>query len=112
MAFAFQSGAERAVVFDDAVVDEGDAAGLVEVRVGVDLCWRSVGGPAGVGNAGGGRVETFRWPIGSCFFLKRRDFAGGFGNDDFITLDDRETSGVVAAIFKTFEPANENGGGG
>ena len=42
---------EGGVVFDDAVVDQGDSAGVVGVGVGVDLGGRAVGGPAGVGHA-------------------------------------------------------------
>src|SRR5207237_8404600 len=42
---------QRRVIFDDAVVNQRDAAGVVGVRVGVDLGRRAVGGPAGVGHA-------------------------------------------------------------
>ena len=64
MALPLKPGAEGAVVFDDSVVDERDVAGLVEVRVGVDLGWRAVGGPAGVGDAGGGALEKLGRPLG------------------------------------------------
>ena len=47
---ASSSARERAEVLDDAVVDDGDAAGLV--RVGVALGGRAVGRPAGVADAG------------------------------------------------------------
>ena len=47
------------VVLDDAVVDDGDVARTVQVRVGVDGLGRAVGRPAGVADARGearGRV--------------------------------------------------------
>ena len=40
-------------VLDDAVVDDGDLAGGVAVRVGVAVGGPAVGGPAGVAQAGG-----------------------------------------------------------
>lgn len=43
-----QLGAEPGEVLDDAVVDDGDPAGLVEVRVGVTVGGRAVRGPPGV----------------------------------------------------------------
>ena len=43
--------AARPVVLDDAVVDDGDVARAVEVRVGVDRLGGAVGGPAGVADA-------------------------------------------------------------
>jgi hypothetical protein len=42
---------EAVVIFDDAVVDDGDFAGLVEVRMGIFIGGRAVGGPAGVADA-------------------------------------------------------------
>ena len=50
---------EAVVILDDAVVDDGDFAGLVQVRVGIFVGGRAVGGPAGVADAelaGGGLV--------------------------------------------------------
>ena len=49
-AFGLELGAQGAVVLDDAVVDDGDAAGLV--GVGVALGRLAVGRPAGVADAG------------------------------------------------------------
>ena len=48
---------EAVVIFDDAVVDDGDFAGLVEVRMGIFVRGRAVRGPARVADAedaGGG----------------------------------------------------------
>ena len=65
VALALEHGAQLVVVFDDAVVHHGHAAGtlrvrgvgvlpraMAEVRVGVVHGRRAVGGPAGVGDAG------------------------------------------------------------
>ena len=48
---------ERVVVFDDAVVDDGDFAGLVKMRMGIFVRRNAVRGPARVADAeiaGGG----------------------------------------------------------
>ncbi len=42
---------ERVVIFNDAVVDDGDFAGLVQVRMGILIGRRAVGGPARVADA-------------------------------------------------------------
>ena len=39
------------IVFDDAVVDEGDPPVLADVGMGVDVIWLPVGGPAGMPDA-------------------------------------------------------------
>ena len=46
-----EPGAERGGVVDDAVVHDGDRARGVDVRVGVGVVGRAVGGPAGVPDA-------------------------------------------------------------
>ena len=51
LAVALQLGAQLGVVFDDAVMDDGDARGAV--RVGVAFGGRAMGGPARVADAGG-----------------------------------------------------------
>ena len=57
-----QSGFEFLVVFDDAVVDDGDTSGPVEVRVGVALGGFAMGGPAGVADAtGGGELDRLNF---------------------------------------------------
>lgn len=52
VALALEIGPEGFVVFDDAVVEDGDAAR--DVGAGVFFTGGAVGGPAGVGNAGPG----------------------------------------------------------
>ncbi len=50
-ALAHQVLLELHVVFDDAVVDQGDPAVLADMGVGVDVIGLPVGGPAGVADA-------------------------------------------------------------
>ena len=55
-----QAIAQLAVVLDDAVVDDRDVTGAIDVGMRVEVVGPSVGGPAGVGQAdrgGGCRVE-------------------------------------------------------
>jgi hypothetical protein len=52
VAARLERGPQRVRILDDAVVDEGDAAGAVDVRMGVARRRGAVRGPAGVGDAG------------------------------------------------------------
>src|SRR5690606_34416836 len=100
MAFGFQTGAEGTVVFDDPGVDQCNVAGLVEMRMGVRFGRRAVGGPPGVGNAGGRPGETACGPIGMSLVVERGHLAGGLADDDGAVLEDGEASGVIAAVFE------------
>ena len=60
MPLGLQRGAQGGVILDDAVVDDGDPAGAVHVRMGVELGRRAVRGPAGVGDARRRRAPTSR----------------------------------------------------
>ena len=44
---------ERVVIFDDAIVDDGDFAGLIEMRMGIFVRRRPMRGPAGMSDAEG-----------------------------------------------------------
>ena len=55
---SLELGPQPREVLDDPVVDHGDRAGAVDVRVGVAVVGRAVGGPAGVPDAGGGRQRV------------------------------------------------------
>ena len=95
-----QVGAQAFVVFDDAVVDDGDRAG--DMRVGVAFAGYAMGGPAGVGDAGDG--------LGVC----RGMFEFGNATDgthafDLSRSDDRNASRVVAPVFEPLQSFNENG---
>jgi len=100
--------AEGAVVFNDAVVDEGDAIFTAGVWVGIFLSGRSVGGPASVGDAAGRAVE-----IG--VFLKEgdefTDFSFFFPNGDVARGFYGDTGGVIASVFETLEARDEDGDG-
>ncbi len=39
------------IIFNDAVVDQGEFSGGIQVRVGIGIGWGAVGGPAGVTDA-------------------------------------------------------------
>ena len=91
-------GAQRREVLDDAVVDHGDPAGVVEVRVGVAVVRRAVRGPARVPDADA-------WPAGSgcssssfsrLTSLPARLRAGEIA----VGSDDRDAGGVVAAVLQ------------
>ena len=81
-AFLLQELPQGRPVLDDAVVDDGQFARHVGVRVGVDVVGRPVGGPAGVRDAeGGGGVGAPQ-----AFFQ---------GGDAALGLDDRQPPVMV-----------------
>ena len=91
-------------------MDERDVAGLVEVRVGVDLGGRTVGGPAGVRDAGGGAVEKRGIPVGVGLVAECGDLAGRLGDDDPVIVEDGDARGVIAAVFEAAQAVDEHGG--
>ena len=95
-----QVGAQAFVVFDDAVVDDGDRAG--DMRVGVAFAGYAMGGPAGVGDAGD-RLSAGRGG------LKFGDATDGTHAFDLARSDDRNASRVVAAVFEALQSFNKNG---
>ena len=111
VAFALKAGAQGAVVLDDAVVDQRDVAGLVEMRVGVGLGGRAVGGPAGVGDARGGALAKraaghSAWAL----VVEHGDFARGLGDDDPVVIEHGDARRVIAAVFEPAQPVDEHGG--
>src|SRR5690606_9546937 len=96
--------AQDAVVFDDAVMHDGQALG--DMRVGIALGGLAVGGPAGVGDAqvadGGGKFEGF---------FQFGDLAGGANALDAVAGgEDGDASGVIAAVFEAAQAFYEDGG--
>ena len=96
MAALLQLGAQVREVLDDAVVDDRDRAGAVDVRVRVAVVGRAVGGPAGVADAGGGgrqrAVGQRALEVGQLAgALRRRQLAVGQQGD---------ARGVVAAVLQ------------
>ena len=95
-AVGFQAGAQLAVVFDDAVVHNRDAASHVGVRVGVAVVGRAVGCPPSVPDAGR--------PVDRAvaeLLLEILDPPGLLGDlQRAVAVDDGDTRGVVAAVFE------------
>ena len=60
VAAALQLGLQRQVVFHDAVMGHGDAAGAIGMGMGIGLRWATMGGPAGVSQAGGSGGDRAR----------------------------------------------------
>ncbi len=104
IAQALELFAQHFVVFDDAVVHHCQVTG--EVRVGIALARRPMGGPAGVSNA-----ETADQRLAEQRLLQLSDLArathplklAGVG-------ENRHTGAVVAAIFQALEAFEQDGG--
>ena len=96
--------ADFLVVFDDAVVDDGDAV-AAHMRVGIAFAWHAVRRPAGVGNAA---------CAAELLFLHFGDEAGHFADSaatlDAATVTNGESRRVIAAIFKAFQAFKQDGG--
>ena len=74
------------MVFDDAVVDDGELALLVGMRVGVAFAGDAVRGPAGVGDAG----VHVALALGA-LRLQVDDFSDGFDGQDGIAVQEAES---------------------
>ena len=97
--------AQLAEVLDDAVVDHGDGAGAVDVRVGVQVVRAAVRRPARVGEPD----PRVRRPV-----QERRRKVGQLPrpllDEELARLgDERDPGRVVAAILQAPEPLEENG---
>ena len=108
MASATELLSEGVVVLDAAVVDDGDAAGAVEVGVRVELGGSADGGPAGVADADGAGDGA----RGSAEVL---DEADGLGDADAarararVAVEDGDAAGIVAAVLDAVERVEEDG---
>ncbi len=100
LAGGFEFGAERQVVFDDAVMDDGDAGGAV--RVGVGFGGGAVGGPACVADAGGAG-EGGRGEGGG----EVGEFALGAAAGDGTVDQGGDASTVIAAIGEAAEAVEQ-----
>ena len=96
---------ERLVIFDYAVVDEGEAARRVEMRVRVLIGRFPVRGPAGVADAEGAGRRPLRHE-----FSELGNSAGAFARLNLVAVHDRDAGGVVAAIFQTPQTIQEDRG--
>jgi hypothetical protein len=92
-------------ILDHAIVNDGDASRLVEVRVGILVRGRAVGGPSGVANAEltGRRLgleDTAEAFVNPAFFLaclKRR------------VIQHAHSGAVVTTVLKSAQPFQEDG---
>ena len=75
MPLAFETRAQRSVVLDDSIVDQGDITRFIKVRVGIHLGGRTVSGPAGVGDTGIAAAETLGRPLCAGALAERGNLA-------------------------------------
>src|SRR6185312_8873818 len=99
-AFFLQRLAQLAKVFDDSVMDDGDAFG--GVRMGVVFGRLAVGRPARMADSG---MAFERSVLQSGFEI----FELAFGTAAFeaIAFQRRDASGIITAIFETFERVHQ-----
>ena len=100
MPFLRQLLAELLEVVDDAVVDHGNPPGAVALRVGVDLGRLTVGGPAGMPDAG--RAVQRRQRFG-----QRLDPDGVLADLDAV-VQDGDAAGIIAAVLQLAEAVEED----
>ena len=104
--FCEQLALERVEVLDDAVVDQCEATALAApVRVRVDVRGTSVGGPAGVADAGARRSEGVRVQRGP----KVLQLAGALLGVDAVLGDEGDARRVVAPVLQACEPLHDHG---
>ena len=103
VAFLDEALLQRGIVFDDAVVHDGDVAGAVGVRVRVFGVGFAVGGPARVRHAD---RPLPRAQADQAFEL--RDLTLGLLDGEVAVLHDGHTGGVVAAVFEALQPLEED----
>ena len=105
VARALQLLSELGVIFDDAVVHDGQRARAVGVRMGVAIRGRAVRGPARVADAdarpGHGIFQQGVLEIG--------DLAGAAADIEPVAVDDRQAGRVVSAVLEALEPFDQEG---
>ncbi|MDQ1154798.1 hypothetical protein QE389_001997 [Brevundimonas sp. SORGH_AS 993] len=100
MALGRQLGLQLGEILDDAVVDQGDAPGLV--RVGVGGGGGAVSGPARMADAD----RPLQRGLGE-FSLQIADLALGASALDPVIGHDRDTGGVVAPVFQPLQTVDQ-----
>ena len=91
-----QCGAQFAVVFDDAVVDDGNPSAPVGMRMGIAVIGRSMGRPSGMPDAGPPAHRTSRELL-----LQVLDPPGLLGDlQRAIAVYDGDASRVVSPVFE------------
>ena len=106
VAVGHQLAAQLLEVLDDAVVNHGDTAGAVQVRMGVAIRGGTMRGPAGVADAAGARG------VGGSRALAQRGHTAGALHAMQVARgrDHLNTSGVIAAILKGLQAIEQPGG--
>ena len=87
---------ERGIVLDDAIMDQSEPAGLVEVRVCVGVSWRSVRRPARMADASGAGQGRGRQRGREPFV----DLADTLEGAKLAVRERAHARGIVAAIFQ------------
>lgn len=100
-------GAQGGEVLDDAVVDDGDPARVVQVRVRVGVRGTAVGGPAG---ARGRRGRPQRALVQQ--LLQVGELAGLLGRGQAAVGEDGDTRRVVAPVLEPLQTRDDNVEGG
>jgi hypothetical protein len=93
----FQFRAQRRVVLDDPVVDDGDLSGSVAVGVRVAVGGAAVGGPARVAEAGAAGEAGARVTVESGFQVGQPAGLTTHGQPA-AAVEERDARGVVAAV--------------
>ena len=108
MMFTFleQGILDLCIIFNHSIVDEGELAAFVEMRVRILIGWLAVSSPTRVTDsiAASGRVIRHQ-------FGKPRDAPRALASLDVIAIDDRDASGVVTAILKPAQAIEQDGSG-
>src|SRR6516165_711911 len=98
-----QSRAQLCVILDDAVVDHGDAAAAIEMRMRVAVARTSVRSPARVPDARGALERALLER-----FFEIAELADALCADDGACVDERNAGRIVAAILKTVQAVHEH----
>src|SRR6202041_3354264 len=99
---------EPFVILDDAIVDDRDPAGAIEMRMRILVGRLTVGRPAGVADAGVagcwlGFQGAGKGLVNPPFFLSQLQFA---------VRNNRETRAIIAAVLQSPERLDDDWGGG
>lgn len=97
-------GAQRGKVLDDAVVHDGDAPRIVEMRVGIGIGGSAVGGPTGVPDpCGPGRKGLLHQRL-----LQIDELPGLLHGGKPAVRENGDARGVVTPVFEALEPRDDN----
>ena len=105
-ALAHQVLFQLQIVFDDAVVDDGDPPVLTDVGVGVDVIGLPVGGPAGVADA------QISLQVRAAVDQVRESLQPALGLADLEPRrlrPDRHAGGVIAPVLHPLQAVQQNG---